>query len=170
MSLLMAQEPSFDIVSKIDKSELANAITQAMTEISTRFDFKGSKSSIVHDGEFLVLTSDNDIKIKQVIDVLTNKLVKRGIGIRAFDFEGAKIEPATGGTVRMKVKIQNGLEKEHTKEIVKIIKDSKLKVQAAIMGDYVRVSGKKKDDLQQVQKILRNADLSFDFQFTNYKG
>lgn len=166
----MAQEPSFDIVSKIDKSELANAIAQAMTEISTRFDFKGSKSTIAHEGEFLVLTSDNDIKIKQVIDVLTNKLIKRGIGIKAFDFEGTKIEPATGGTVRMKVKIQNGLEKEHTKEIVKIIKDSKLKVQATIMGDCVRVSGKKKDDLQQVQKLLKNADLKFDFQFTNYKG
>jgi len=166
----MAQEPSFDIVSKIDKSELANAINQAMTEITTRFDFKGSKSEIKHEEEYLVLTSDNDIKIKQVIDVLTNKLIKRGIGIKAFDFEGTKIEPATGGTVRMKVKIQTGLEKEHTKEIVKIIKDSKLKVQATIMGDYVRVSGKKKDDLQQVQKLLKNANLNFDFSFTNYKG
>ena len=108
----MAQDPSFDIVSKIDKAELTNAITQAMGEISNRFDFKGSKSEIKQEEEHLVISSDNDIKIKQVIDVLISKMVKRNIGVRAFDFEGTKLEPATGGTVRMKVKIQNGLEKE----------------------------------------------------------
>jgi cyclic-di-GMP-binding protein len=166
----MAQDPSFDIVSKIEKSELANAIIGAMTEINTRFDFKGSKSDIKQDEQHLVITSDNEIKIKQVIDVLVNKLVKRGIGVKAFDFDGTKVEPATGGTVRMKVKIQTGLEKEHTKEIVKIIKDSKLKVQPTIMGDYVRIVGKKKDDLQDVQKLLKNGDLNFDFSFTNYKS
>lgn len=165
----MANDPSFDIVSKVEKSELANAVSQAMTEITTRFDFKGSKSEIKVDEENLVITSDNDIKIKQVIDVLTNKLIKRGIGIRAFNFEDAKIEPATGASVRMKVKIQNGLEKEHTKEISRIIKDSKLKVQVTIMGEYVRVSSKKKDDLQEIQKLLKSADLNFDMQFTNYK-
>jgi cyclic-di-GMP-binding protein len=162
-------DPSFDIVSKIEKSELANAVALAMTEINTRFDFKGSKSDIKLEENQLVISSDNDIKIKQVIDVLQNKIVKRGIGLKAFDFEG-KVEPATGATVRMKVKLQNGLEKEHTKEITKLIKDSKLKVQAAIMGDYVRITGKKKDDLQDVQKLLKNSELSFDFSFTNYKG
>lgn len=166
----MAQDPSFDIVSKIDKSELTNAITQAMGEITNRFDFKGSKSDIKQEEEHLVISSDNDIKIKQVIDVLISKMVKRNIGVKAFDFEGTKLEPATGGTVRMKVKIQNGLEKEHTKEITKIIKDSKLKVQPTIMGEYVRVTGKKKDDLQQIQSLLKGADLPFDFGFTNYKG
>lgn len=166
----MSQDPSFDIVSKIEKSELANAITQAMAEITTRFDFKGSKSDIKLEEEHLVISSDNDIKIKQVIDVLIAKMAKRSIGIKAFDFEGTKLESATGGTVRMKVKIQNGLEKEHTKEITKIIKDSKMKVQAAIMGEYVRVTGKKKDDLQKVQNLLKSADLPFDFGFTNYKG
>ena len=165
----MAQDPSFDIISKLEKSELTNAITLAMTEITTRFDFKGSKSEIKHEGDNLVITSDNDIKIKQVIDVLTNKLLKRGIGIKAFEFEKAKIESATGGTVRMKVKVQNGLDKEHTKEITRVIKDSKLKVQPTIMGEYVRVTGKKKDDLQEVQKLLKNADFNFDFTFTNYK-
>jgi cyclic-di-GMP-binding protein len=162
-------DPSFDIVSKIEKSELANAITQAMSEINTRFDFKGSKSEIKLEEENIVILSDNEIKLKQVIDVLINKLAKRGVGLRAFEFD-SKIEAATGNSARMKVKIQQGLEKEHTKEIVKIIKDSKLKVQAAIMGEYVRVTGKKKDDLQDVQKALKSVDLNFDFTFTNYKS
>ena len=165
----MAQDPSFDIVSKIEKAELSNAVAQALTEITTRFDFKGSKSDIKVDEENLVISSDNEIKIKQVIDVLINKLAKRGIGLKAFNFD-SKIESASGNTARMKVKIQQGLEKEHTKEIVRIIKDSKLKVQAAIMGDYVRVTGKKKDDLQDVQALLKKGELDFDFHFTNYKG
>jgi uncharacterized protein YajQ (UPF0234 family) len=165
----MAQDPSFDIVSKIEKAELSNAVAQALTEITTRFDFKGSKSDIKVDEENLVISSDNEIKIKQVIDVLINKLAKRGIGLKAFNFD-SKIESASGNTARMKVKIQQGLEKEHTKEIVRIIKDSKLKVQAAIMGDYVRVTGKKKDDLQDVQTLLKKGELDFDFHFTNYKG
>lgn len=162
-------DPSFDIVSKVDKAELANAVSQAMTEITTRFDFKGSKSEIKLEEENLVITSDNDIKIKQVIDVLLSKLAKRNISLKAFDFE-SKLESATGGTVRQKVKIQTGLEKEHTKELNKIIKDSKLKVQSAIMGEYVRVTAKKKDDLQAVQKLIKDANLKFDCQFTNYKG
>jgi hypothetical protein len=166
----MAQDPSFDIVSKLDKSELTNAITLAMTEINTRFDFKGSKSEIKQDEENIVISSDNEIKIKQVIDVLVSKMTKRGIGVKGFDFEGTKIEAATGNTVRMKVKIQDGLEKEHTKEITKLIKDSKIKVTPTIMGEYVRVTGKKKDELQEIQKLLKSADLSFDFTFTNYKG
>lgn len=166
----MAQDPSFDIVSKIDKTELNNVVTQAMSEISTRFDFKGSKSEIKLDNDnHIVISSDNDVKLKQVIDVLVSKLAKRNIGLKAFDFD-SKIEPATGQTVRMKVKIQNGLEKEHTKEISRVIRDSKLKVQSTIMGEYVRVVGKKKDDLQQVQQLLKSSDLSFDFSFTNYKG
>jgi uncharacterized protein YajQ (UPF0234 family) len=166
----MAQDPSFDIVSKLDKSELTNAITLAMTEINTRFDFKGSKSEIKQDEENIVISSDNEIKIKQVIDVLVSKMTKRGIGVKGFDFEGTKIEAATGSTVRMKVKIQDGLDKEHTKEITKLIKDSKIKVTPTIMGEYVRVTGKKKDELQEIQKLLKSADLSFDFTFTNYKG
>lgn len=165
----MAQDPSFDIVSKVERSELSNAVNLALTEITTRFDFKGSKSDIKLEEEHILITSDNDIKIKQVIDVLISKIAKRGIGLKAFDFE-AKPEAATGGTARLKVKIQQGLEKEHCKEIVKIIKDSKLKVQAAILGDSVRVTGKKKDDLQDVQQLLKSGELNFDFSFTNYKG
>jgi len=161
-------DPSFDIVSEVDRSELKNAVNQAMAEISTRFDFKGSKSEIQLEDNQLVIVSDNDIKIKQVIDVLMTKMAKRGIGLKAFDFE-EKPEPASRGVVRLRVKIQNGLEREHTKQITKLIKDSKLKVTATVMGDSVRVSGKKKDDLQEVMKLIRNADFSFDTKFTNFK-
>ncbi|EOQ90634.1 PF04461 family protein [Leptospira yanagawae serovar Saopaulo str. Sao Paulo = ATCC 700523] len=165
----MAQDPSFDIVSKLDRPELQNAVSQAMTEIQTRFDFKGSNSEIKITDDQLVLTSENEIKLKQVIDVLTTKMAKRGISLKAFDFD-SKIEPATGQTVRMKVKIQNGLDKEQTKQITTLIKDQKLKVQATIQGDSVRVVGKKKDDLQEVMAAIRNANFNFDANFTNFKG
>lgn len=165
----MAQDPSFDIVSKIDRPELQNAVSQAMTEIQTRFDFKGSNSEIKLQDDQLILTSENDIKLKQVIDVLTSKMAKRGISLKAFDFD-SKIEPATGQTVRQKVKIQTGLDKEQTKQITTLIKDSKLKVQATIQGDSVRVVGKKKDDLQAVMNAIRNANFKFDANFTNFKG
>ncbi|WCL48398.1 YajQ family cyclic di-GMP-binding protein [Leptospira sp. GIMC2001] len=161
-------DPSFDIVSEVDRSELKNAVAQAMAEISTRFDFKGSKSDIKIEETQLVLTSENDIKIKQVIDVLIAKLAKREIGLKAFNFE-EKPDQATGGTVRQKVKIQTGLEKEHTKQITKLIKDSKLKVTPTIMGDSVRVTGKKKDDLQEVMAMIKSSDLPFDAKFTNFK-
>ena len=165
----MAQDPSFDIVSKLERPELQNAVSQAMTEIQTRFDFKGSNSEIKITDDQLVLTSENEIKLKQVIDVLTTKMAKRGIGLKAIDFD-SKIEPATGQTVRMKVKIQNGLDKEQTKQITTLIKDQKLKVQATIQGDSVRVVGKKKDDLQEVMAAIRNANFNFDANFTNFKG
>ncbi|TGK47255.1 MULTISPECIES: YajQ family cyclic di-GMP-binding protein [Leptospira] len=165
----MAQDPSFDIVSKLDRPELQNAVSQAMTEIQTRFDFKGSNSEIKITDDQLVLTSENEIKLKQVIDVLTTKMAKRGISLKAFDFD-SKIEAATGQTVRMKVKIQNGLDKEQTKQITTLIKDQKLKVQATIQGDSVRVVGKKKDDLQEVMAAIRNANFNFDANFTNFKG
>ena len=161
-------DPSFDIVSKVDKTELSNAVSLAMTEIKNRFDFKGSKSEIKVEEENLVLLSDDDIKIKQVIDVLMSKMAKRNIGLKAFNFD-SKIEPATGQTVRMKVKIQTGLDKDQVKKVIALIKDSKLKVVVTGMGDSVRVSGKKKDDLQDVQNLIRKADLPFDCQFTNYK-
>lgn len=161
-------DPSFDIVSKIDKTELANAVAQAMTEISTRFDFKGSNSEIKVDDENLTILSDDAIKIKQVIDVLMGKMAKRGIGLKSFNFD-SKIEPATGQTVRMKVKIQTSMDKDQVKQVIKLIKDSGLKVAVTGMGDSVRVSGKKKDDLQDVQGLLRKSDLPFDCQFTNYK-
>lgn len=161
-------DPSFDIVSKIDKTELANAVAQAMTEISTRFDFKGSNSEIKVDDENLTILSDDAIKIKQVIDVLVGKMAKRGIGLKSFNFD-SKIEPATGQTVRMKIKIQTSMDKDQVKQVIKLIKDSGLKVTVTGMGDSVRVTGKKKDDLQDVQGLIRKSDLPFDCQFTNYK-
>ncbi|PJZ48470.1 YajQ family cyclic di-GMP-binding protein [Leptospira saintgironsiae] len=162
-------DPSFDVVSEVDKPELQNAVTQAIAEIKNRFDFKGSKSEIKLEEENLTLISDNEAKLESVIDVLINKMAKRGLGLKSFDFK-SKLEPATGNTVRMKVKIRNGLEKEQTKEITKIVKDSKLKVIPTIMGNCVRIQGKKKDDLQEIMKLLKSADLSFDVQFQNFKG
>ncbi|EKO13832.1 YajQ family cyclic di-GMP-binding protein [Leptospira kirschneri] len=161
-------DPSFDVVSEISRPELTNAVTQALGEIKNRFDFKGSKSDIQLEDEQLILTSDNEAKLESVIDVLVSKMAKRGLGLKNFDFK-SKIESATGGTVRMKVKIRKGMEKEQTKEVTKLIKDSKLKVNVTIMGECVRITGKKKDDLQEVIHLLKNADLPFDVQFTNYK-
>ncbi len=136
-------DPSFDVVSEISRPELTNAVTQALGEIKNRFDFKGSKSDIQLEDEQLVLTSDNEAKLESVIDVLVSKMAKRGLGLKNFDFK-SKIEPATGGTVRMKVKIRKGMEKEQTKEVTRIVKESKLKVNATIMGECVRITGKKK--------------------------
>lgn len=161
-------DPSFDVVSEISRPELTNAVTQALGEIKNRFDFKGSKSDIQLEDEQLVLISDNEAKLESVIDVLVSKMAKRGLGLKNFDFK-SKIEPATGGTVRMKVKIRKGMEKEQTKEVTRIVKESKLKVNATIMGECVRITGKKKDDLQEVIHPLKNSDLPFDVQFTNYK-
>ncbi|EMM96004.1 PF04461 family protein [Leptospira interrogans serovar Zanoni str. LT2156] len=136
-------DPSFDVVSEISRPELTNAVTQALGEIKNRFDFKGSKSDIQLEDEQLVLTSDNEAKLESVIDVLVSKMAKRGLGLKNFDFK-SKIEPATGGTVRMKVKIRKGMEKEQTKEVTRIVKESKLKVNATIMGECVRITGKKR--------------------------
>ena len=165
----MSQQSSFDIVSKVDPQELDNAINQAIKEIQQRYDFKGSKSEINFDKKDKTITvlSDDDFKLKTVIDILQNKMIKRGISIKALKY--GNIEQASGGSVRQKIDLQHGIEKEDVKKIVKIIKDSKLKVQAAIQEDQVRVTGKSKDDLQSVIKLLNDSNLEFAFQFTNYK-
>jgi uncharacterized protein YajQ (UPF0234 family) len=167
----MATDNSFDVVSKVDMQELDNAMQQALKEIHTRFDLKGSKSDVKLEGDKepeIVLTSADDFKLKAVTDILGGKLVKRGISLKALSY-GA-IEPAAGGTVRQKVKIQQGIPGEKAKEIVRIIKDSKLKAQASIQGDTVRVSSKDRDTLQQVIALLRKSDLGLDLQFTNYRS
>ena len=165
----MADTSSFDIVSKVDMQEVDNALNQAQKEIVQRYDFKGSKSSIeLKQKEFeLVVISDDDFKLKSVIDILQNKFVKRSVPLKALSY-GA-VEPASGGTVRQTIKLQNGIDKENAKLIVKMIKDSKLKVQAQVMEDQVRVSSKSKDELQSVMAILRQADLKFAVQFVNYR-
>jgi uncharacterized protein YajQ (UPF0234 family) len=165
----MAQQNSFDIVSDVDLQEVDNALNQARKEISQRYDFKDSKSSIElnQKEKTITLISDDDFKLKSVVDIVQSKLVKRGVSLKALRY--GSIEPAAGGTVRQVIKLQVGIDKEDAKTIVKLIKDAKLKVQAQIMDDQVRVSGKSKDDLQTVIQLLRQADLSFAMQFVNYR-
>ena len=164
----MAQEFSFDVVSKTDMQEVANAIQQAQKELAQRFDFKGSKSSIELTAEELVLVSDDEGKLVSVKDILETKLVKRKVSLKALDY--GKLEQAAGGTVRQKAKIVQGIEVEKAKEIVKTIKDAKVKVQASIQADQVRVVGRSKDDLQRAMTVVRETDYGIPLQFTNYRG
>lgn len=164
----MAQEFSFDIVSKTDMQEVANAINQASKELSQRFDFKGSKSSIELAGEEIVLISDDEGKLRSVKDILESKLVKRHVALKAIDYQ--KIEPAQMGTVRQRAKIVQGIESDKAKAIVKAIKDAKLKVQASIQSDQVRVVGRSKDDLQRAIALVKENDFGIPLQFTNYRG
>jgi uncharacterized protein YajQ (UPF0234 family) len=165
----MADTSSFDIVSEVNMQEVDNAVNQARKEIAQRYDFKGSKSSIElnQKEKILALVSDDEFKIKSVLDILQTKLIKRGVHIKALDY--GTIEPAANSTVRQIIKLRVGIDKENAKLLVKMIKDTKLRVQAQIMEDQVRVSGKNKDDLQAVIKMLREADLAFAVQFTNYR-
>ncbi len=165
----MAAENSFDIVSKVDLQEVSNAIQNALKEIHTRFDLKDSKSDIQLEGkEALVLSSADEYKLKAVTDILQSKLVKRGVPIKALTY-GA-VEPAAGSSVRQKITMQQGIPIEKAREIVKLIKDSKKKVQASIQGDTVRVSGKDRDALQEIIALLRGHDFGIDMQFTNYRN
>jgi uncharacterized protein YajQ (UPF0234 family) len=165
----MPQDFSFDVVSKVNLQEVANAVQQASKEIATRFDFRASASKIDWDEKelALTLTSEDAGKLKSVVDILEGKLVKRGVAIKALDF--GKVEPATGATVRQVVKVQLGIPSEKAKAIVKTIKDRKLKVQASIQSDQVRVSGRNKDDLQAVMALLKVEDFGLPLQFTNYR-
>jgi cyclic-di-GMP-binding protein len=165
----MAQEFSFDVVSKVNLQEVSNALQQASKEIATRFDFRGSKSGVELDEKELqlILTSDDEGKLKSVVDILETKLVRRGVAVKALDY--GKVEPAAGGTVRQAAKIQQGIPSEKAKEMVRAIKDRKLKVQAAIQGDQVRVSGRNKDDLQEAITLLKGGDFGLPLQFTNYR-
>jgi len=160
-------ESSFDVVSSVDLQEVRNAISQAEKEISTRFDLKGSASSIELQAEEIVLASADEFKLKAVRDVLEGRLVKRSVPLKALSW--GKLEEALGGKVRQRVALQKGIPTDKAREIVKLIKGTKLKVQAAIQGDQVRVSGKNKDDLQKVMGMLRGTDLGIDMQFTNYR-
>jgi cyclic-di-GMP-binding protein len=165
----MANECTFDVVSKVDLDEVKNAVNQAMKEIGQRFDFKGSVSKIeLKDEAQLVLTSDDEARLRAVVDVLQGKLVKRGVSIRSMEF--GKLEPAAKGTARQEVKILQGIPGEKAKGLVKALKDSKLKVQAAIQGDQLRVSGKNKDDLQEAIALLKKHDQGLDLQFTNFRS
>jgi len=162
-------ENTFDIVSKIDLQEVSNAIQHALKEIHTRFDLKDSKSNIEMDGkEAIVLHSLDDYKLKAVNDVFQQKLVKRGVPLKGLTY--AAIEPAAGGTVKQRVTMQQGIPIEKAREIVKVVKNSKKKVQASIQGDLVRISGKDRDTLQEIIALLRQEDFGIDMQFTNYRS
>jgi cyclic-di-GMP-binding protein len=165
----MAADNSFDIVSKVDMQEVKNAVDQAQREIETRFDFKGSSSEIELDEKAatLNLSSDNETRMKALVDVLQSKLHKRGIDIKALDL--GKLEEGSKGTVRQTAKIRQGLDADTAKKIVKVIKDQGLKVQAAIQGDQVRVTAKSRDDLQTVIQTLKNTELDAPLQFVNYR-
>jgi len=165
----MAAENSFDIVSKVDMQEVRNAIDQATKEVHTRFDLKDSKSEIKLEGEeALQLASVDEYKLQAVTEILRQKLVKRGVSLKSLTF--GKVEPAAGSSVRQKITLQQGIAGEKAKEIVRIIKDSKKKVQASIQGDTVRVSSKDRDALQEVIALLKGRDLGIDMQFTNYRS
>ena len=164
----MAQQNSFDIVSQVDAAEITNALNQTIKEVRQRFDFKGSKADIVHEKNELVLTAEDETKLRNMNDILQQKLVRRGVPLKAFSY--GKIEPAAGGTVRQHAAIQQGIPQEKAKEVVKFIKDSKVKVQAAIQGDIVRVSGRDRDTLQDIIARLKDKDFGIHMQFTNYRS
>jgi uncharacterized protein YajQ (UPF0234 family) len=161
-------DPSFDIVSEVDWMEVQNAVQQAVKEIQTRFDFKGSASEVRLDGkDTITLVSDNESKLKGVRDVLDQKLVRRGVSLKVLE-EGA-IEPAAKGTVRQALTLKSGLESELAKDIARFIRGLGLRVQPTIQGDQLRVSGKKKDDLQAVMQAVKGHDWPRPLQFTNYR-
>ncbi len=165
----MAGENSFDIVSKVDLQEVSNAIQQALKEIHTRFDLKDSKSDIQMEGkDAIVVNSADEYKLKSVLDVLQQKLVRRHVSLKALTYSA--IEAAASSTVRQKISLQQGIPTEKAKEIVKLIKDSKKKVQASIQGDTVRISGKDRDTLQEIIALLKSRDFGIDMQFTNYRS
>jgi cyclic-di-GMP-binding protein len=164
----MAQENSFDIVSKVDLQEVRNAIDQAIKEIRQRFDLKDSHSEVTMEGDDAIqLASANEYKLEAVKEILGQKLVKRGVSLKNVTY--GKLEPAAGQSVRQKISLQQGIPTEKAKEIVKLIKDAKKKAQASIQGDTVRVSSKDRDELQSIIALLRGRDMGVDLQFTNYR-
>lgn len=160
---------SFDVVSKIELPEVSNAVQQALKEIQQRYDLKDSKSNIeLNEKDLkLILSSADDFKLKAVTEVLQSKLIKRNVPLKGLEY--GTIQPASGSTVRQEVKLQQGIPVEKARDIIKAIKDSKKKVQASINGDFIRVSGKDRDVLQEVIALLRGADFGIDMQFTNYR-
>lgn len=163
----MAKDSSFDIVSKVDLTEVVNAINIAKKEIQNRFDFKGSKSDISLDNEDLVLISDDEFKLNQLKDVLISKMIKRNVATKNIQY--GKIENAAGGTVRQRAELVNGIDKDNAKKINTLIKNTGLKVKSQIQDDQIRVSGKSKDDLQKIMAAIREADLPIDVQFINFR-
>jgi len=164
----MAQQNSFDIVSQVDRAEISNAINQTIKEVRQRFDFKGSAATVSLEKDELVLSAEDETKLRNMNEILQQKLVRRSVPLKALNY--GTVGPAAGGTVRQKAQIQQGIPQEKAKEVVKFIKDTKAKVQASIQGDTVRVSGKDRDELQNVIAKLKSKDFGIHMQFSNYRS
>jgi cyclic-di-GMP-binding protein len=163
----VAEENSFDIVSKIDLAEVDNAINQTRKEIATRYDLKGSRCALERTERQVVLSAEDKLKVRSIDEIFRQKLAKRGVPLKGMTF--SEPAPAAGAQFRQTVDIQDGIPTEKAREIVKVIKDLKLKVQASVQGDQLRVKGAKRDDLQSVIRLLRERDFGIDVQFTNYR-
>ncbi|MEM7479944.1 MAG: YajQ family cyclic di-GMP-binding protein [Acidobacteriota bacterium] len=164
----MAADNSFDIVSNVDFQEVKNAVDQAAREVTSRYDLKKANATVTLEGEEVTVTADDDFNVSQALEVLKGKLVRRGVQLKSCRY--GEVEPAAGGRARQKVTFQQGIPQETAKKIVAEIKRQKLKVQASIQGDTVRVSGKKRDELQNVIAHLKGLDLDVPLTFTNYRG
>ncbi|QBQ56254.1 YajQ family cyclic di-GMP-binding protein [Nitrosococcus wardiae] len=158
--------PSFDVVSEVDKHELQNAIDQVNREIGTRFDFRGTEARIEGSEEELTLIAESDFQLQQMRTILDTKLAKRGVDVGCLDAQEPEI---SGKRARQSIRVRQGIDKETARKIIKMVKESKLKVQAAIQGEQVRISGKKRDDLQQVIALLREANLELPLQYVNFR-
>jgi cyclic-di-GMP-binding protein len=164
----MAAENSFDIACKIDMQEVTNALDQARREVSTRYDLKGSKCEITLEKTDITVMAPDEMKVKALVDILQSRLHKRGVPLKALTY--GDVEQAGGGALRQKISLQQGIPIERAREIVRMIKDSKVRVQASIQEDQVRVSGKNRDDLQKIIAMVRDKDLGIALQFTNYRS
>lgn len=163
----MANDASYDVVSNVDLQELSNAVNQAQKEISQRYDFKNSKSELTLNKDELVIITEDEYKLGAVIDVLQNKLIRRGVPIKNLVY--GKIEPAAGALIKQQITIKQGIEVGTAKKITKAVKESKLRVQTQITGDSVRISSKSKDALQESMQLIKELDLDIELQFTNYR-
>ncbi len=164
----MAAENSFDIACKIDMQEVTNALDQARREVSTRYDLKGAKCEITLEKTDITVLAPDDMKVKALVDILQSRLHKRGVPLKALTY--GDVEQASGGALRQKISLQQGIPIERAREIVRLIKDTKIRVQASIQEDQVRVAGKNRDDLQKIIALLRDKDLGIALQFTNYRS
>ena len=159
--------PSFDVVSQVDMQEVSNALQQTRKEVEQRYDFKGSKTEIEQEKNAVKITSENDFKVKAVVDILQSKFVKRNINLKSLEY--GKIEPAGGGLARQVITIHQGLDTDDGRELMKIIKGTKIRVQAQIQNDQIRVTGKKRDDLQEIIQALRGVDFRRPLQYVNFR-
>ena len=165
----MAKEPSFDVVSEVNMQEVSNAVNQTLKEITQRFDFKGSKSTVeIENGNSIKIVTEDDTRMRNIVDILQSKFIKRGVAIKNLEY--GKVEPAAGGMVRQSIRIKQGIEADIAKKITKDIKTLKVKVQAQVQDDQVRVSGKKLDDLQAVISFLKGQDYGVELQFSNFRS